>query len=88
MDLKGALKININKMQKTYSSTNIRKIPILNGIDDIIRASENNIILFGSVGNGKTSLLNKLTGKNYQVADERLSCTKDMQYDFSIEFVI
>lgn len=83
MDLKGGLKININKMQKSYSSTNIRKFPILNGIDDIIRASENNIILFWSVGNGKTGLLNKLTGKNYQVADEGLSCTKDMQYDFS-----
>ena len=70
-------------MRRANSLTNIRRIPILDGIDDIIRASQNNIILFGSVGNGKTTLLNKLCDKNYQVADEGFSCTKNIQYDFS-----
>ena len=70
-------------MRRVNSLTNVRKIPILEGIDDIIRASENNIILFGSVGNGKTTILNKLCNTNYQVAEEGFSCTKNIQYDFS-----
>jgi GTPase SAR1 family protein len=70
-------------MKRSLSANNIRKIPILKNIDDILRESENNIVLFGSVGNGKTFLLNKLCNKNYQTAEEGFSCTKDVQYSFS-----
>ena len=70
-------------MKRSLSVTNIRRKPILKNIDDIIRASKNNIILFGSVGNGKTFLLNKLCGTNYQCAEEGFSCTKDVQYSLS-----
>lgn len=70
-------------MQRSLSAKNIRKTPILKNIDDILRNSENNIVLFGSVGNGKTFLLNKLCNTNYQTAEEGFSCTKDVQYSFS-----
>ena len=57
---------------------------ILNDIEDI-KKSENNVVLFGSVGNGKTFLLNKLCGKNYLTADNGYSCTRNIQFDYSIK---
>ena len=35
---------------------------------DILKESEENVVLFGSVGHGKTTLENKLTGQNFHVA--------------------
>ena len=57
---------------------------ILKDIDDI-KKGENNVVLFGSVGNGKTSLLNKLCGTNYLTADKGYSCTRNIQFEFSIK---
>ena len=47
---------------------------LVNKSFDEIKNGSNNIILFGSVGNGKTTLINKLS-KN-----DGFSCTRDVQY--------
>ena len=70
-------------MKGSKSLPNRRNFPILQNIDDILRKSKNNIVLFGSVGNGKTFLLNKICGTNFQTAEEGFSCTQDVQYSFS-----
>jgi 50S ribosome-binding GTPase len=41
------------------------------------------VALFGQVGNGKTSLLNKLTGQHFPVSAGGVSCTIQLQYGFS-----
>ena len=45
-----------------------------------IKSSRNNIILFGSVGAGKTTLINKLCGVNLLTKGEGFSCTRDVQF--------
>ena len=50
------------------------------------KKSENNVVLFGSVGNGKTYLLNKLCGENFETADDGYSCTRSIQYAFSLKY--
>lgn len=45
-----------------------------------IKRSHNNLILFGEVGCGKTTLLNKLCGTNYETREGGYSCTRDIQY--------
>ena len=70
-------------MKRTFSSTNLTIHPLLNNIDDILRTSEHNIVLFGKCGYGKTFLLNKVCGTNFQVAEEGYSCTQTVQYSFS-----
>lgn len=60
-------------------------IPILNELEEI-KKNENNIILFGSVGNGKTFLLNKMCGVNFLVNNRGYSCTKQVQHAFSIKY--
>ena len=40
-----------------------KRLKIIKNIDDVLKRSKNNIVLFGPVGNGKTSLLNKLQVK-------------------------
>ena len=62
----------------------IKKLKIIKNIDDILKRSKNNIVLFGPVGNGKTSLLNKLTGKSFEVANRGYSCTRTIQYYYSL----
>ena len=52
---------------------------IIKNIDEI-KKSSNNIILFGSVGCGKTTLINKLCKCNFMVGDSAFSCTKDVEY--------
>ena len=71
-------------MKKSKSELRF-SINIINYLDEI-KKSENNIVLFGSVGNGKTSILNKLCGKFYQTADDGYSCTRNVQYDFSLKY--
>jgi len=44
---------------------------LVNKTFDEIKNSSNNIILFGSVGNGKTTLINKLS------KSDGFSCTRD-----------
>lgn len=50
-------------------------VRLIESLEDI-RKGENNIVLFGSVGNGKTYLLNKLCGASYPTADDGYSCTR------------
>ena len=50
---------------------------------DIIKQSKNNIILFGSVGTGKTTLINKLCGVDFETSSRGFSCTRDIQYSFT-----
>ena len=61
-------------------SESILSIAIIKELDDI-KQSENNIVLFGSVGNGKTFLLNKACGAEYLTADNGYSCTRNIQFD-------
>ena len=48
-----------------------------------LKRSKNNLILFGEVGCGKTTLLNKLCGTNYEAREGGYSCTRDIQYALS-----
>ena len=62
-----------------------KKHPILEHLDDVLKQSQNNIILFGTVGSGKTTLLNKICNKNFKTVNSICdSCTRDIQYAFSI----
>ena len=45
-----------------------------------LKKCQNNIILFGEVGSGKTTLINKLCNKNFETREGGYSCTKDVQY--------
>ena len=60
-------------------------IRILNNIEQI-KENQNNIVLFGSVGNGKTYLLNKACGKDFPTSDRGYSCTRDVQYAFTLKY--
>lgn len=51
---------------------------------ETIQNSKNNIIFFGSVGTGKTTLLNKICGQNFEAKDESYSVTRDVQYAFTL----
>lgn len=46
---------------------------------DAVKQSENNIVLFGGVGAGKTTLINKLCGTNYKTTQGGYSCTRLVQ---------
>ena len=54
-------------MKRSLSESTL-SYAIINDLEEI-KKSENNIVLFGSVGNGKTLLLNKACGVNYLTAD-------------------
>ena len=52
---------------------------------EIIKESKNNIIFFGSVGTGKTTLLNKTCGQNFEAKDEAFSVTREVQYAYTLK---
>ena len=52
---------------------------------DELKKSQNNIILFGEVGSGKTTLINKLCKKNFETREGGYSCTKDIQYEETLD---
>ena len=51
---------------------------------DEVKKSINNIILFGSVGAGKTTLINKLCNINLLTKEGGFSCTRDVQYAYDL----
>ena len=51
-----------------------------------LKNCKNNYVLFGSVGNGKTTLLNKMCGENKEVSDQGYSCTRKVDYPFSLKY--
>ena len=53
---------------------------------ETIKNSKNNIILFGSVGVGKTTMLNKLCGINFKTGDGCFSVTREVSYYFTIKY--
>ena len=46
--------------------------------------SDKNIIFFGSVGAGKTTLTNILSGANFETSDSGFSKTRDLQFATSL----
>ena len=50
---------------------------------DKVKKSQNNIILFGEVGSGKTTLINKLCNTKYKVEEGGYSCTRDNQFGYT-----
>ena len=50
---------------------------------EIIKASKRNVILIGSVGSGRTTLLNKICGKNFQI-DSGFSGSHDALFSRSL----
>ena len=50
---------------------------------EIIKASKRNVILIGSVGSGRTTLLNKICGKNFQ-KDSCFSFSRDALFSRSL----
>ena len=57
---------------------------MLEHLDDVIKQSQNNIIFFGTVGAGKTTLVNILCNSEFKTLPYGDSCTKDIQYAFSL----
>ena len=45
-----------------------------------VKRSKNNIILFGEVGSGKTTIINKLCSVNLLTKEGGYSCTRDVQF--------
>ena len=60
-------------------------IRILDNLEEI-KESQNNIVLFGSVGNGKTYLINKACGTDFETADKGYSCTRNVQHAFTVKY--
>ena len=70
-------------LRRSLSCGRFSKKEIIDYLDEI-KKSKNNIVLFGRVGVGKTTLLNRLCDRNYQTADSGYSCTRKVQYAFSM----
>ena len=60
-------------------------IRILDYLEEI-KKSQNNVVLFGSVGNGKTFLVNKACGSDFITSDRDYSCTRNVQYAFTLKY--
>lgn len=46
---------------------------------EAVKQSKNNFVFFGNVGSGKTTLINKLCGTNYETSSSGFSCTRIVQ---------
>lgn len=58
--------------------------PIWENLESI-QNSENNVILFGLVGHGKTTILNNVCGTSFETSESGFSCTRDVQSGFSLK---
>jgi len=72
-------------LKRCLSSTNIKTKKILKVVDEF-KNYKNNIVLFGSVGTGKTTLLNGLCNTHFSVKDKGYSCTRKVQHGYSKRF--
>ena len=71
-------------MKRNFSENNLlTDLPLIRDLENVIKKSKKNVVLFGTVGSGKTFLLNKLCGTNYLTAEEGFSCTRIVQHDFT-----
>ena len=52
-----------------------------------IKRSENNIILFFSLGSGKTTLINKFCGKDFITDNKDFSCIRERHFAHSLTSV-
>lgn len=68
-------------MRRSNSTTSLS---LVNNLEEI-QHSKNNIIMFGAIGHGKTTLLNKACGTSFKTADSGYSCTRIIQYAYSIK---
>ena len=68
-------------MRRSNSTTSFS---IINNLEEI-QQCENNIIMFGRIGHGKTTLLNKACNTNFKTAESGYSCTRDIQYAYTIK---
>ena len=57
---------------------------ILEYLDNVLKQSENNIFFFGTVVAGKTTLVNKICDSKFKTLSYGGSCTRDIQYAFSL----
>ena len=71
-------------MRRSLSESKL-SLAIINELDEL-KQSENNVVLFGSVGNGKTYLLNKACDSEYLTSDSGYSCTRNVQFAYSLKY--
>ena len=67
-------------MKRSYSTSFLCDMNNL----ELIQQSENNVIMFGLIGHGITTLLNKACGTNFETAESSFSYSRDLQFSFSI----
>lgn len=81
-------KKNCNKeymlLQYLIRSNSTTSLSLVNNLEEI-QHSDNNIIMFGAIGHGKTTLLNKAYGTSFKTTDSGYSCTRIIQYTYSIK---
>ncbi len=70
-------------MKSSNSYKNYCKRTILDFIDEI-KFSNKNVVLIGPVGIGKTTFLNKICDVKFETSNAGYSCTRQVQYSFTL----
>ncbi len=71
-------------MKSSNSYKNYCKRTILDFIDEI-KFSNKNVVLIGPVGIGKTTFLNKICDVKFETSNAGYSCTRQVQYSFTLK---